>query len=89
MKDKTGRKVKNFELKTFEGENKTGRKVEEQSENRGKKSGFKTLSHFLVKKSLFTKVSLPKDVPTQSGVLACGFPITLWGTDPKVTLIAV
>ena len=30
MKDKTGRKVKTFELKTFGGENKTGRKVEEQ-----------------------------------------------------------
>ena len=36
MKDKTGRKVKTFELKTFEGENKTGRKLEEQSPNRGK-----------------------------------------------------
>ena len=76
MKDKTGRKVKTFELKTFEVENKTGRKVEEQSGNRGKKSGFKTLSNFC-EKSLFIKVSLPKDVPTQSGVLACGFPITL------------
>ena len=38
MKDKTGWKVKTFELKTFEGESKTGRKVEEQSGNRGKKS---------------------------------------------------
>ena len=46
MKDKTGRKVKTFELKTFGGENKTGRKVEEQSGNRGKTSGFKTLSNF-------------------------------------------
>ena len=26
MRDKTEQKVKNFELKTFEGENKTGRK---------------------------------------------------------------
>ena len=36
MKDKTERKVKTFELKTFEGENKTGRKVEEQSGKRKK-----------------------------------------------------
>ena len=77
MKDKTGRKVKTFELKTFEVENKTGRKVEEQSGNRGKKSGFKPLSNFFCEKSLFIKVSLPKDVHTQSGVLACGFLITL------------
>ena len=46
MKDKTGRKVKTLELKIFESENKTGRKVEEQSGNRGKRSGFKTLSNF-------------------------------------------
>ena len=46
MKDKTGRKVKSLELKTFEGENKTGRKVEEQLGNRGKKSRFKNLSTF-------------------------------------------
>ena len=77
MKDKTVRKVKNFELKTFEDENKTGRKVEEQSGNSGQKLGFKTLSNFFCEKSLFIKVSLLKDVPTQSGVLACGFPITL------------
>ena len=49
MKYKTGRKVKTFELLTFEDENKTGRKVEEQSGNRGKKSGFKTLSNFFAK----------------------------------------
>ena len=31
MRDKTEQKVKTFELKTFEGENKTGRKVKEKS----------------------------------------------------------
>ena len=31
MRYKTGRKVKTFEPKTFEGENKTGRKVIEKS----------------------------------------------------------
>ena len=41
-----------------------------------------------MKNRFLIKDSLPKDVPAQSGVLACGFPITLWGTDPKVTLIA-
>ena len=60
MKDKTGRKVKTFELKTFEDENKTGRKVEEQSGNRGKKSGFKTLSNFFLRKISFYKSLTPK-----------------------------
>ena len=31
MRDKTEQKVKTFELKTFEGEIKTGRKVKEKS----------------------------------------------------------
>ena len=48
MRDKTGRKVKTFELKTFEGENKT---VKKSNRKVGiyKNSGIKTLNNFLVK----------------------------------------
>ena len=75
-RDKTGRKAKTFELMNFEGENKTGRKVKEKSGLRVKSWDLKPKTSFR-EKLLFIKVSLPKDVPTQSGVLACGFPITL------------